>query len=101
MYYFSQSWRQNASKMQKKRSLCCNKIYHSKTNFCLFLDQEGENIAETIKAYEAKVQQLERDLFFYKKTSRDLKKKLKDVVGEATYHPKQSKCMNIRATILI
>ncbi|XP_032068617.1 kinesin-like protein KIF27 [Thamnophis elegans] len=55
-------------------------------------DQEGENIAETIKAYEAKVQQLERDLFFYKKTSRDLKKKLKDVVGEATYHPKQSKC---------
>ncbi|XP_025024800.1 kinesin-like protein KIF27 isoform X1 [Python bivittatus] len=56
-------------------------------------DQEGENIAETIKAYEAKVQQLERDLFFYKKTSRELKKKLKEVVGESIYHSlKQSKC---------
>ncbi|XP_058021703.1 kinesin-like protein KIF27 isoform X3 [Ahaetulla prasina] len=55
-------------------------------------DQESENIAETIKAYEAKIQQLERDLFFYKKTSRELKKKLKDVVGEAIYHSKQSKC---------
>ncbi|XP_026559638.1 kinesin-like protein KIF27 [Pseudonaja textilis] len=54
-------------------------------------DQEGENIAETIKAYEVKLQQLERDLFFYKKTSRELKKKLKDV-GEATHHSKQSKC---------
>lgn len=74
---------------------------HSKTNFCLFLDQEGENTTETIKAYEAKVQQLERDLFFYKKTSRELKKKLKDPVGESTYHSlKQTKCMNIRAKIL-
>ncbi|XP_039179415.1 kinesin-like protein KIF27 isoform X2 [Crotalus tigris] len=56
-------------------------------------DQEGENTAETIKAYEVKVQQLERDLFFYKKTSRELKKKLKDPVGESTHHSlKQTKC---------
>ncbi|XP_070598837.1 kinesin-like protein KIF27 isoform X2 [Erythrolamprus reginae] len=57
-------------------------------------DKEGENIAETIKSNEVKVQQLERDLFFYKKTSRELKKKLKDIVGEATYHSKQSYASN-------
>ncbi|KAJ6651667.1 hypothetical protein lerEdw1_020736 [Lerista edwardsae] len=54
-------------------------------------EQDSESVAETLRAYERKVQQLERDLFFYKKTSRELKKKLKDLVGEAIYHPpKQS-----------
>ena len=38
---------------------------------------------ETLKNYEDKIQQLERDLYFYKKTSRDLKKKLKELIGEA------------------
>ena len=38
---------------------------------------------ETLKNYEDKIQQLERDLYFYKNTSRDLKKKLKELVGEA------------------
>ena len=37
---------------------------------------------ETFKTYEDKIQQLEKDLYFYKKTSRDLKKKLKELVGE-------------------
>ncbi|XP_019372947.1 PREDICTED: kinesin-like protein KIF27 [Gavialis gangeticus] len=47
-----------------------------------FKEQDGEGITETLKMYEGKVQQLEKDLFFYKKTSRDLKKKVKELVGE-------------------
>lgn len=50
-------------------------------NFC-FLEQDGESIMETLKTYEDKIQQLEKDLYFYKKTSRDLKKKLKELLGE-------------------
>nr|XP_025033648.1 kinesin-like protein KIF27 isoform X2 [Pelodiscus sinensis] len=48
-----------------------------------FKEQGGESTAETLKLYEAKIQQLEKDLFFYKKTSRELKKKLKELVGES------------------
>uniref|UniRef100_A0A8C4M9M8 Kinesin family member 27 n=1 Tax=Equus asinus TaxID=9793 RepID=A0A8C4M9M8_EQUAS len=48
-----------------------------------FREQDGEGITETLKTYEDKIQQLEKDLYFYKKTSRDLKKKLKELVGEA------------------
>ncbi|XP_074219218.1 kinesin-like protein KIF27 isoform X14 [Camelus bactrianus] len=48
-----------------------------------FKEQDGEGIVETLKNYEDKIQQLERDLYFYKKTSRDLKKKLKELLGEA------------------
>lgn len=60
-----------------------------------FLEQDGESTAEALRAYETKVQQLERELFFYKKTSRELKKKLKDLVGESVYHPlTQSKWMS-------
>ncbi|NXC41500.1 KIF27 protein, partial [Penelope pileata] len=50
-----------------------------------FKEQDGEGIAETLKEYEVKVQQLEKDLFFYKKTSRDLKKKLKSLFGESSH----------------
>ncbi|KAM4878097.1 kinesin-like protein KIF27 [Thomomys bottae] len=48
-----------------------------------FKEQDGEGIRETLKTYEDKIQQLEKDLYFYKKTSRDLKKKLKEVAQEA------------------
>ncbi|XP_042552188.1 kinesin-like protein KIF27 isoform X1 [Dipodomys spectabilis] len=48
-----------------------------------FKEQDGEGIRETLKTYEDKIQQLEKDLYFYKKTSRDLKKKLKEVAREA------------------
>ncbi|KAM6364042.1 kinesin-like protein KIF27 isoform 2-T2 [Pluvialis apricaria] len=48
-------------------------------------EQDSEGIAETLKGYEVKVQQLEKDLFFYKKTSRDLKKKLKGLFGESSH----------------
>ncbi|XP_037707076.1 kinesin-like protein KIF27 isoform X2 [Choloepus didactylus] len=48
-----------------------------------FKEQDGEGIMETFKTYQDKIQQLEKDLYFYKKTSRDLKKKLKELVGEA------------------
>ncbi|NXE14896.1 KIF27 protein, partial [Lophotis ruficrista] len=50
-----------------------------------FKEQETESIAETLKGYEVKVQQLEKDLFFYKKTSRELKKKLKGLFGESSH----------------
>ncbi|XP_058440989.1 kinesin-like protein KIF27 isoform X4 [Marmota monax] len=48
-----------------------------------FKEQDGESIIETYKTYEDKIQQLEKDLYFYKKTSRDLKKKLKELTREA------------------
>ncbi|XP_057354520.1 kinesin-like protein KIF27 isoform X4 [Manis pentadactyla] len=48
-----------------------------------FKEQNGEGIMETFKTYEDKIQQLEKDLYFYKKTSRDLKKKLKELEGTA------------------
>ncbi|XP_074851277.1 kinesin-like protein KIF27 [Carettochelys insculpta] len=48
-----------------------------------FKEQDGEGIGESLKLYEAKVKQLEKDLFFYKKISRELKKKLKELVGES------------------
>ncbi|NXW83937.1 KIF27 protein, partial [Alopecoenas beccarii] len=50
-----------------------------------FKEQDSEGIAETLKGYEVKVQQLEKDLFFYKKTSRELKKKLKSIFGESSH----------------
>ncbi|OXB80128.1 UNVERIFIED_CONTAM: hypothetical protein H355_006960 [Colinus virginianus] len=60
--------------------------YVNKRNRCfilklilLVLEQDGEGTGETLKEYEVKVQQLEKELFFYKKTSRDLKKKLKSL----------------------
>ncbi|XP_005355345.1 kinesin-like protein KIF27 [Microtus ochrogaster] len=46
-----------------------------------FKEQDGEGIIETFRKYEDKIQQLEKDLYFYKKTSRDLKKKLKETTG--------------------
>ncbi|XP_023423135.1 kinesin-like protein KIF27 isoform X2 [Cavia porcellus] len=45
-------------------------------------EQDGEGIVESWRIYEDKIQQLEKDLYFYKKTSRDLKKKLKEVAQE-------------------
>ncbi|KAM9207101.1 kinesin-like protein KIF27 isoform 6-T6 [Dugong dugon] len=48
-----------------------------------FKEQDGEGIVETLKTYEDKIQRLEKDLYYYKKTSRDLKKKLKELIGEA------------------
>ncbi|XP_074022953.1 kinesin-like protein KIF27 [Numenius arquata] len=50
-----------------------------------FKEQDNEGITETLKRYEVKVQQLEKDLFFYKKTSRELKKKLKGLFGESSH----------------
>ncbi|XP_026722029.1 kinesin-like protein KIF27 isoform X2 [Athene cunicularia] len=50
-----------------------------------FREQDSEGIAETLKGYEVKVQQLEKDLFFYKKTSRELKKKVKGLLGESSH----------------
>ncbi|XP_040612015.1 kinesin-like protein KIF27 [Mesocricetus auratus] len=49
-----------------------------------FKEQDGEGIIETLKKYEDKIQQLEKDLYFYKKTSRDLKKKLKETARGAS-----------------
>ncbi|KAL6087715.1 hypothetical protein STEG23_033241, partial [Scotinomys teguina] len=48
-----------------------------------FKEQDGEGVIETLKKYEDKIQQLEKDLYFYKKTSRDLKKRLKETARGA------------------
>ncbi|XP_078070606.1 kinesin-like protein KIF27 [Mustelus asterias] len=45
-----------------------------------FKDKSGEGFSDSMKAYESKIQQLEKDLYFYKKTSRELKKKLRELV---------------------
>ncbi|XP_060091391.1 kinesin-like protein KIF27 [Heteronotia binoei] len=58
-------------------------------------EKDGESITESLKTYEAKVQRLEKELFFYKKTSRELKKKLKELLGESMHPPPtQSNCSN-------
>nr|XP_020668494.1 kinesin-like protein KIF27 isoform X1 [Pogona vitticeps]XP_020668495.1 kinesin-like protein KIF27 isoform X1 [Pogona vitticeps] len=49
-------------------------------------EQNGESISEAFKTKEVKIEQLERELFFYKKSSRELKKKLKELVGESARH---------------
>ncbi|NWW93799.1 KIF27 protein, partial [Rhynochetos jubatus] len=50
-----------------------------------FKEQDSEGIAETLQGYEVQVQKLEKDLFFYKKTSRELRKKLKGLLGESSH----------------
>ncbi|NXB77699.1 KIF27 protein, partial [Donacobius atricapilla] len=74
-------------KLQCDRQLTHQRQEHEKKiQFILkhFKEQNSEGIAETLKAYEVKIQQLEKDLFFYKKTSRELKKKLKGLLGESS-----------------
>ncbi|KAG2465502.1 KIF7 protein, partial [Polypterus senegalus] len=56
-----------------------------------FKEQGGEGLSENIKVYESKIQVLEKDLFFYKKTSRELKKKLKELVVDSLHHSTSSK----------
>ncbi|XP_028659009.2 kinesin-like protein KIF27 [Erpetoichthys calabaricus] len=53
-------------------------------------EQGGENISESIQGYESKIQMLEKDVFFYKKTSRQLKKKLKEHVEKSLSRPSSS-----------
>ena len=61
------------------------------------LEQNGESISEAFKTKEVKIEQLERELFFYKKSSRELKKKLKELVGESVRHiQSHSKSMSIK-----
>ncbi|XP_031951698.1 kinesin-like protein KIF27 isoform X3 [Corvus moneduloides] len=74
-------------KLQCDRQLTHQRQEHEKkVQFLLnhFKEQNSEGIAETLKGYEVKIQQLEKDLFFYKKTSRELKKKLKGHLGESS-----------------
>ncbi|XP_005420903.2 kinesin-like protein KIF27 [Geospiza fortis] len=74
-------------KLQCDRQLTQQRQEHEKKiQFILnnFKEQNSEGIAETLKGYEVKIQQLEKDLFFYKKTSRELKKKLKGLLGESS-----------------
>ncbi|XP_048187288.1 kinesin-like protein KIF27 isoform X4 [Perognathus longimembris pacificus] len=73
-------------KLQCDRKLTLQQKEHEKKMQMLlhhFKEQDGEGIKETLKTYEDKIQQLEKDLYFYKKNSRDLKKKLKEVAREA------------------
>lgn len=57
---------------------------------------------ETLKTYEDKIQQVEKDLYFYKKTSRDLKKKLKELLGEAVWRPPvPSECKHLMLLVML
>ncbi|XP_051657302.1 kinesin-like protein KIF27 isoform X6 [Manacus candei] len=83
-------------KLQYDRQLTLQRKEHQK-KIQLILhhlkEQESEGIAETLKGYEVKVQQLEKELFFYKKTSREMKKKLKGLFGETSHQIlSSSKC---------
>ncbi|XP_045154564.1 kinesin-like protein KIF27 isoform X3 [Echinops telfairi] len=74
-----------------------------------FKESDGEGIVETFKTYEDKIQQLEKDLYFYKKTSRDLKKNLKELLGGAIqrqlapseYHGAGDGSLNPEASMLL
>ncbi|XP_071437170.1 kinesin-like protein KIF27 isoform X2 [Pithys albifrons albifrons] len=75
-------------RLQCDRQLTLQRKEHQKKIqfiLCHFKEQDSEGIAEALKAYEVKVQQLEKELFFYKKTSRELKKKLKSLSGESSH----------------
>ncbi|NWS67332.1 KIF27 protein, partial [Crotophaga sulcirostris] len=75
-------------KLQCDRQLTLQQKEHEKKLQLIlhhFEGQDSEGMAETVKGYEVKVQQLEKDLFFYKKTSRELKKKLKGLLGESSH----------------
>ncbi|XP_069736257.1 kinesin-like protein KIF27 isoform X2 [Phaenicophaeus curvirostris] len=75
-------------KVQCDRQLTLQQKEHEKKLQLIlhhFQEQDSEGIAEAMKGYEVKVQQLEKDLFFYKKTSRELKKKLKGLLGESSH----------------
>ncbi|XP_062369200.1 kinesin-like protein KIF27 [Cinclus cinclus] len=74
-------------RLQCDRQLTHQRQEHEKKiQFILnhFKEQNSEGVAETLKGYEIKIQQLEKDLFFYKKTSRELKKKLKGLLGQSS-----------------
>ncbi|XP_023799360.1 kinesin-like protein KIF27 isoform X1 [Cyanistes caeruleus] len=74
-------------KLQCDRQLTHQRQEHEKKIQLIlnhFKEKNSEGIAETLKGYEVKIQQLEKDLFFYKKTSRELKKKLKGLLGESS-----------------
>ncbi|KAF4804776.1 kinesin-like protein KIF27 [Turdus rufiventris] len=83
--------RELESALEHIKSQCDRQLTHQrqehekKIQFILnhFKEQHSEGVAETMKGYEVKIQQLEKDLFFYKKTSRELKKKLKGLLGES------------------
>ncbi|XP_032941998.1 kinesin-like protein KIF27 isoform X2 [Catharus ustulatus] len=84
--------RELESALEHIKSQCDRQLTHQrrehekKVQFILnhFKEQHSEGVAETVKGYEVKIQQLEKDLFFYKKTSRELKKKLKGLLGESS-----------------
>ncbi|XP_072260191.1 kinesin-like protein KIF27 [Pyxicephalus adspersus] len=62
-----------------------HKEHEQKTQLLLqhFKDNDSGVTAENTKAYEAKIEDLEKELYFYKTTSRELRKKLRDLVGES------------------
>ncbi|KAF6039963.1 KIF27 [Bugula neritina] len=54
--------------------------YESEISSLLQKISEKESSADTNTHQQMKIQQLEKDLYYYKKTSRDLKKKLREVM---------------------
>ncbi|XP_063769869.1 kinesin-like protein KIF27 [Pseudophryne corroboree] len=72
--------------LQSDRRLTQQQKEHEQTMQLLlqhFKDSENLVSAESIKANEAKIEELTKELYFYKTTSRELRKKLRDLVGES------------------
>ncbi|XP_075067151.1 kinesin-like protein KIF27 [Mixophyes fleayi] len=73
--------------LQSDRQLTQQKKEHEQKMQLLlqhFKDRESGVSAENIKATEAKMEELTKELYFYKTTSRELRKKLRDLVGESS-----------------
>ncbi|XP_072372770.1 kinesin-like protein KIF27 isoform X1 [Scyliorhinus torazame] len=65
-----------------------------------FKDGNSEGFSDGMEAYESKIQQLEKDLYFYKKTSRELKKKLRELVEPLNQNQQVATLRNTGDTVL-
>lgn len=74
------------SKGETERKLLAKQMEHEQRMQVLLRQahqEDGTEVSNESKHHEEKIQQLEKDLFYYKKTSRELKKKLREIVSSA------------------
>ncbi|XP_035668109.1 kinesin-like protein KIF27 isoform X2 [Branchiostoma floridae] len=79
---------QRAAMDTERKLLNQQKEYEKQVQFLMQQASEGskETTEETIGQLEQKCQLLEKDLYYYKKTSRDLKKKMRELVARSGSH---------------
>ncbi|XP_078703332.1 kinesin-like protein KIF27 [Branchiostoma floridae x Branchiostoma belcheri] len=76
---------QRAAMDTERKLLNQQKEYEKQVQFLMQQASEGgkETTEETVSQLEQKCQLLEKDLYYYKKTSRDLKKKMRELVARS------------------